>query len=145
MEFLKSWTYTISITLLISVVFSLLSPKGNMGKFFKIVLSCFIFLSCIYPIKNDGIDISFPDFEITDSVEKQNESYEEMIAHQIKNCLDTQSINYCAVNVDAKLKGDEIYINSVGIAITDSESKEDVEMLVFNRLGIKAEVYYIGE
>lgn len=76
MDFLKEWTYTICITLIISVIFSILTPKGNMGRFFKIILATFIFLSFIYPFKSAQIDFTLPEFNISDAQSEQSQTYE---------------------------------------------------------------------
>ncbi len=74
MDFIKQWTLTISATLIISIVFSLLTPKGNMGRFFKVVLAMFIFVSFIYPIKNADFDFSLPAFDETEFEDSQRTS-----------------------------------------------------------------------
>ena len=79
MDFIKQWTLTISATLIISIVFSLLTPKGNMGRFFKVVLAMFIFVSFIYPIKNADFDFSLPAFDETEFEDSQQSSYENII------------------------------------------------------------------
>lgn len=145
MDFIKEWTYTICITLIISVIFSMLTPKGNMGKFFKIILAAFIFLSFVYPLKSAEIDLSFPDFNISDSEQAQKDSYEDMLSLQIEQKLEEVGYSSCNASCDVELKSDEIYINKVMVSIPDSFDKSEVKNYLFDNLGINAEVYYLGE
>lgn len=145
MEFLKEWTYTICITLVISVVFSILTPKGNMGRFFKIILAAFIFLSFIYPIKSSDIDLSFPEFNISDIEDTQSAAYKNTIDTQINQTLEEGGYSSCVIKSDIDFKNDEIYVNGVTVSIPSIFDKDDVKSYLFDSLGIIAEVYYIGE
>lgn len=145
MEFLKEWTYTICITLIISVVFSILTPKGNMGRFFKIILAAFIFLSFIYPLKSSEIDLSFPEFNISDIEESQSEAYKNTIDTQINQTLENAGYSSCVIKSDIDFKNDEIYIKKITVSIPNSYDKDEVKGYLFDSLGILAEVYYIGE
>lgn len=145
MDFLKEWTYTICITLIISVVFSLLTPKGNMGRFFKIILAAFIFLSFIYPLKSSDIDFVFPEFNAEGIDTAQRETYENSIAAQVNQTLEAGGYNSCIINDNIKLKDNEIYITNLTISIPSNYNKEEVKKYIFDCLGINAEVYFIGE
>lgn len=145
MDFIKEWTFTICITLIISVVFSLLTPKGNMGRFFKIILATFIFLSFIYPLKSDQIDIAFPEFNISEFETAQRETYQDTVSMQIINSLEDGGYSSCTVKCNVSLKENEIYINSLKISIPSTYDKDEVKNYLFDRMGIIAEVYYVGE
>lgn len=145
MEFLKEWTYTICITLVISVVFSILTPKGNMGRFFKIILATFIFLSFIYPLKSSEIDLSFPDFNISDIEGSQSKAYKNTIDTQVSQSLEEGGYTSCVIKSSINFRNDEIYINSITVSIPSSYDKDEVKSYLFDSLGILAEVYYIGE
>lgn len=145
MEFIKEWTYTVCITLVISVIFSLLTPKGNMGRFFKIILAIFIFLSFIYPLKSSEIDISFPEFNIEDAESSQTETYENTVAAQVMQTLEEGGYKSCTVDCDIDFKDNEIYINRVAVSIPGSYDVNEIKSYLFDSLGINAEVYYLGE
>ncbi|MDE5984112.1 MAG: hypothetical protein K2H13_02515 [Eubacterium sp.] len=145
MDFIKEWTFTICITLIISVVFSLLTPKGNMGRFFKIILATFIFLSFIYPLKSDEIDITFPEFNISEIEVAEREAYESAVETQIEKILADGGYVSCSVKNNISLKENEIYINSIKISIPSSYDKQEVKNYLFDSAGIIAEVYYVGE
>ncbi len=145
MEFLKEWTYTICITLVISVVFSILTPKGNMGRFFKIILAAFIFLSFIYPLKSSEIDLSFPDFNISDIESTQSDAYKNNIDTQVAQTLEKGGYSSCVIKSDIDFKDNEIYINSITVSVPSSYNKDEVKSYLFDSLGILAEVYYVGE
>lgn len=145
MEFVKEWTYTICITLIISVVFSLLTPKGNMGKFFKVILATFIFLSFIYPLKSAEIDLSLPEFNAEEYNSSQEDAYANTVTAQVKQTLENGGYTSCPVKCDISLKNDEIYINSLIVSVPVSYDKDEVKSYLFDSLGINAEVYYLGE
>lgn len=145
MEFIKEWTYTICITLVVSVIFSLLTPKGNMGRFFKIILAAFIFLSFIYPLKNSQIDIEFPQFETGEFENAQSEAYKNTVTAQIADTLEKGGYNSCTVKCDISMKENEICINSVQISIPNLYSIEEIKNYLSESMGIIAEVYYVGE
>lgn len=145
MEFLKEWTLTICITLVISVIFSVLTPKGNMGKFFKIILATFIFLSFIYPFKNDEIDFSFPEFSAEELAQEQKDTYEKTVTAQTLQALESQGYKSCSVKSRISLKDNEILIKSLTITAPDSYNKDEIKKYIFDTLGINAEVYYLGE
>lgn len=145
MDFIKEWTFTICITLVISVIFSLLTPKGNMGKFFKVILATFIFLSFIYPLKSTEIDLSFPEFNLDIIDESQREVYENTIVTQVNQTLEKGGYSSCIVKSDISLKNEEIYIDSITISAPGSYDKDEIKSYIFDSLGINAEVYYLGE
>lgn len=145
MDFIKEWTYTICITLVISVVFSLLTPKGNMGRFFKIILAAFIFLSFIYPLKSAEIDFAFPEFSMEGMDTAQRETYESSIVTQVNQTLEAGGYNSCTVKSNIKMKDNEIHITNLTVSIPSSYNKEEVKNYIFDSLGIHAEVYYLGE
>ncbi len=145
MEFLKEWTYTICVTLVISVVFSILTPKGNMGKFFKIILAAFIFLSFIYPLKSSEIDLTFPEFNISDIENNQNNAYKSAVETQVNQTLEEGGYSSCIIRSDIDYKNNEIYINSITVSVPGNYDKDEIKNYLFDRLGILAEVYYVGE
>ena len=49
------------------------------------------------------------------------------------------------VKVTVKLKDDELYIQSADIYILDDYDSKEVKDFLFEKLGINAKVYYIGE
>ena len=148
MEFLKQWSFCVCLTLIISVIFSILSPKGEMKRFYKIMISIFVFISFIYPFKDfnsSDLRIESGDaiFEINDVSDK---SYENVINRRIKDFLKEKGIS---ANVDSKVSFDiennQIEIKEVTIYIADEYSKEQVNKLVFDEMGINSKVVNIGE
>ena len=125
MDYIKSWTFCICITLIVSVVFSILSPKGTMGKFYKVIISVFIFISFLYPLT----DFDFDGFKI-DSVEK---------------VLTDNKIYNSSISAEVEQNGDEILINRILVSVTDDYNVEEVKTLLLENLGVVAEVKRIGE
>lgn len=145
MDFVKSWTLNISITLIIAVALSLLTPKGSIGKFYKIILSSFIVFSFILPFVENDISVDLPVFDIVQTDENQRNMYEKMVENQIKDELIKNNYKSCIVNCKISIKGDEIYINKIQVSIPDTYEKEAVKKLIFDNLGLNSEVYFLGE
>lgn len=145
MDFIKEWTLTICITLIISIIFSMITPKGNMGKFFKIILSTFIFLSFIYPLKNNDLDFSFPNFNIESFENQEQESYENLIETQINESLVSAGYNSCIIDAKVEYSNNEINIKKLRISVPDEYNTDDVKNYLFENLGLVAEVYRLGE
>ncbi len=119
MDYIKSWTFCICITLIVSVIFSILKPKGTMGKFYKVIISVFIFISFLYPLT----EFNPADFRINFNLESE---YENLIENTAKAEIEN-------LVKDVLIKN-EIY-NSV----------EEVKDLIFKNLGMVADVKRIGE
>ena len=147
MEFLNNWTYTVCITLIVSVIFSLLLPKGGHGKVGKIVITVFIIISFVTPFVGGQFNLDFGDCFVNDKSEQtiKENSYENIIKTNIENLLTQGSFENSKAEVKVDLKDDEIYIKSADVYIQDEYDKDKVKDYVFEKLGINAKVYYIGE
>ena len=148
MEFLKQWCFCVCISLIIAVIFSVFTPRGRMKSFYKILLSLFVFISFIYPIKDFNINA----YEIGDVKLKYEESeeakvYENAVNKQVKDFLESEGIKGAAVSseIDVNFENNEAEIKSVRIAIGSVYDKNEVKKKVFEKLGINAEVVGIGE
>lgn len=147
MGFLKSYTYTVCISLIVITLFSVLIPSGNIKRIVKAVLSVMIMLSFILPLKDVHFSKNIFDFDIiTDQAsENEREALEMIICDNIKNKLDEADYNNCGVSVEISRDGDETEIKSVIITITDEYNADEIRSYIFNELGLNAEVNYIGE
>ena len=137
MKYINEWAYTVCITLIFSVMFSLLLPKGSQGKVGKIVITVFIMISFILPFKANGFN-----FDIDESKE---ETYSDLIKSNIEKTLADADYKNSKVKVTVKLKDDELYIQSADVYILDDYDSKEVKDFLFEKLGINAKVYYIGE
>ena len=149
MDFFKEWCFSVCIALIISVIFSLLTPKGSMSGFYKTMISFFILISFIYPLKDFNISSYELDFE-SSTFEINNEltsGYENSLNTAVKNTLKISGITGCNVDSSVKLNShdNEIEIQSVDIFIPNEYSKQAVESLIFEQLGINSRVVYVGE
>ncbi len=145
MDFVKQWSLTICITLIISVIFSILSPKGNMGKFFKIILATFIFISFIYPLKGSSFNFDFPMISEFEFEVQQQESYEQLVEGQISQTLEAGGYSSCIIECEVEYSNDEIIIEELTVSVPKSYSADAVKAYIMDNLGMVAEVYYIGE
>lgn len=146
MDFIKNWVFCVCITIIISVIFSVASPKGAMGRFYKIIISLFVFISFIFPFTDFDID----EFRFDFKFENEYQSVVEDTAVQkvealVQNELINNGINNAAVSCDVTKQGEELYINSVVISVSDSYDCEEVKKIIYNTLGIISEVKHIGD
>ena len=114
MDYIKSWTFCICITLIVSVIFSILSPNGTMGKFYKVIISVFIFISFLYPLT----DFSFDDFKIDFNFSTEYENLVESSAKQeiefsVSKVLTDNEIYNSSISAEIRQNGDEIEINRI--------------------------------
>lgn len=147
MDFIKQWTFCVCTTLLVSLILTILSPKGGMKRFYKTVISVFIFISFLYPFNG----LSFDDVKIFEkesfSSEEllMNEPYENMIKSRIKSVLDANGITGSDINASVEIRDNEINVKSVQIAVSSEYDLENVKNIIFDNLGINARVIYNGE
>lgn len=146
MDFIKSWTFSVCITLIISVIFSVVSPKGTMGKFYKVIISLFIFASFIFPLT----DFDASDFFRNVDFEAEYQNVVENTAQiKVKSIIEAEleknGIKSAIVSCEASESDNEISIDKVVISVADSYECEYVKDIVFNSLGIVAEVKHIGD
>lgn len=131
-----------------SVRFSLLLPKGSQGKVGKIVITVFIMISFILPFERpNGFNFDIDEYESISNVEidSKEETYSDLIKSNIEKALADADYKNSKVKVTVKLKDDELYIQSADIYILDDYDSKEVKDFLFEKLGINAKVYYIGE
>lgn len=147
MELLKDWTACICITLVVAVAFSLITPKGKMASFYKILISLFIFLSFIYPLKNTSFELNNRDpiFNAEYVEDSYENSVAQMLESKINTVLNENGIKNSSIIVKVKQTNDNIEINSVSVAISDEYEITDVKEIIFEKLGINAEVHKFGD
>ena len=146
MDYIKSWTFCICITLIISVILSILAPKGTMGKFYKVIISTFIFLSFLYPLSDFNIAEFKLDFDFDSVYENVVEgAAKSQVESAVETVLVENDIQNSIVTASVYQSGDELVINSVKISVPDGYSVEEVKDIVFKELGVVAEVKRIGE
>lgn len=147
MDFLKQWTFCVCLTLIISVIFSLLTPKGKMGNFYKIIISLFIFISFLYPMKDfEFKDISYSQiFSETDLRESSEKSAQIMINNQVKKTLQLNGIEGANVKCSVRIDDNIITVKSVEVAVADEYDLSFVEEIIFDSLSINARVIHIGQ
>ena len=106
----------------------------------------FIFLSFLYPLSDFNIADFKLDFdfvsEYTDVVESTAET---QIEATVGAVLDDNGIADSVITAEVEHKGGELIIKRVLISVTDNYSAEEVKNIVFENLGIVAEVKRIGE
>ena len=147
MKYLNDWTYTVCITLIFSIIFSLLIPKDSNGKVGKIIITVFIMISFIAPFKASGFDFNFDGINSISEQQAENkeESYSAIIKSNIEKALSDGNYSNSKAKVKVKIKDDELYIKEADIYILNDYDKSEVQKYIFDKLGINVQVYYIGE
>ena len=148
MEFIKQWTFCVCVSLIISVIFSILTPKGSMINLYKMALSLFVFVSFILPLS----DFHASDFDFTKSgisdvlVTEQDETVESMINSEVKTLLNSKGVTGFSVssNADYDVTTGEITVRDIQISVSDDEDVEYIKDLVFDNLGLKVRVIRVG-
>lgn len=144
MDEFKTYVYSICITLIIVSIFTVILPNGKLKAYTNAVLSIFIFLSIISPIKNISSEIRIPYFD-EDSYESSNYAYSNLINSKITEELKSGGYDNCKAECYAVVDSNEIKIESAAVTINDDYDREEVKEYIFEKLGIVAEVNYIGE
>lgn len=144
MDFIKQWVLGVCITLILSVFFSLLTPKGNMGRIYKVILAMFIFISFILPLGSGDFDVSVPEFDFS-LAENQEESYKNLVENNIRISLENGGYTSCIIDCDVEYSNDEIIVNSLTVSIPSQYDKQEVEKYIYDELGMVAEVCSLGE
>lgn len=141
MDFIKSWTVSVCLTLIISAVFSIISPKGSMGRFYKIIISVFIFVSILYPFADFDFSEFKSDFDLEGEFEETGENLAQMqVENIIKSVLTENGVNGAEVECVVIQSGDEISIENVTVHVPESYKKNEIEQLILNETGVAAQV-----
>ena len=142
MDFFKQWTIFVCMTVLMCVVFSFLTPKGSMGRFYKMIISIFIFLSFLYPFSQSKINFDLPKIKMVNTYSINDG----MIENQIKTCLLENNIIGANVNCRSSINLDnEIVVEKVVVSVSDDYDTAEVQKIIFDNLSINAEVVHIGQ
>lgn len=148
MDYVKQWTFYVCITVVLSVILSFLTPKNNLGKFYRLIISLFIFASFLYPLGNNGFEMPKlykieNDFVYKDTT---NSIISNAIKSQIQSVLDASNIEDIVVDCDATLdENNNATISSVQVAIPEEYDVDEVREIIFDNLSINAQVIHIGE
>lgn len=148
MDYIKQWCFYICSTLIFSSLLSILSPKGNMSKIYKTIISLFIFISLLMPITHIG-EINLESFKVSNFSginENTNSIANNSLKSTIQSFLEKNDILGSRINCVTYLnENNEIVVESVQIAISDEYDVEYVRKMVFDSLSVNARVIHIGE
>lgn len=148
MDFIKQWCFYICITVIICAVFSFMSPKGNMSKLYKSVISLFIIASFLYPL-TQKVDISFDLPELSEysyAYDNTNSIANQSLKATISNFLESNEVNGFVVDCKTSINdNNEITVESVQIAVASQYDCEEIRQLVFDGLNINVSVIHNGE
>lgn len=145
MDYIKQWTFYVCITVVISVIMSFVTPNSSLGRFYKIIISVFIFISFLYPFTNMNFnDIKLPKFDNVEYTNSYNQ-YSTMIDNRIKALLEKNQISGADVDCDLTVNEDnQIEIKSIQVAVGDEYDIEQVKSLIYEELQLNVSVIHIG-
>ncbi len=141
MDFVKQWIFSICVTLIISAIFSMLAPKGSIGRFYKIVISVFIFVSFVFPLMDFDFDELKPDINFEpEYYHIMESSAENQIKSLISETLIQNGIENAEIIALVTEKNEELEIENITICINGEYDTEEVKSLVLDNLGLVCEV-----
>ena len=148
MNLIKEWTFCICSTVIVSVIFSLLAPKGGIGRFYKSVISLFIFISFLFPFTQIGdkkLDFNLDNINI-EAENNTNSIVEGVVKKEIITLLENNSVYSAGVNCSSSVNADnEIMLNSVTVSVADEYDCDTVRQLIYDELSLNVRVIHIGE
>lgn len=148
MNLIKEWTFCICSTVIVSVIFSLLAPKGGSGRFYKLVISLFIFISFLFPFTQIGdkkLDFNLDNINI-EAENNTNSIAERVVKKEIITLLENNSVYSAGVNCSSSVNADnEIMLNSVTVSVADEYDCDTVRQLIYDELSLNVRVIHIGE
>lgn len=141
MDFIKSWTVSVCLTLIISAVFSVISPKGSMGRFYKVIIAVFIFVSLLYPFSDFDFNEFKSDFDFQSELESTQESLaEDQVESIVKNVLAANDVEVAEVECVVIQSSDEISVENIIVRIPEQYDVSKVENIILEETGIAADV-----
>ncbi len=141
MDFIKSWTVSVCLTLIISAVFSVISPKGSMGRFYKVIIAVFIFVSLLYPFSDFDFNEFKSDFDFQSELESTQESLaEDQVESIVKNVLAANDVEGAEVECVVIQSSDEISVENISVRIPEQYDVSKVENIILEETGIAADV-----
>lgn len=146
MEFIKEWTFTVCITLIVCVMVSLLLPSGTVGKYGKIIVSLFIFVSLITPLTKNDISLALPKTDEQEIAAQENDAYANLVSAELENQLSSAGYTgvtvFCMADINEE---NEIEISELNVSVPDEYSCDEIRDYIYDNLGMSAEVYSVGE
>ena len=151
-DWLKNWTNSIIVALIIAVIFELIIPNGNNKKYIKMVINLYVLFVILNPLISkftnlNGIDINTKDYEKyfeTKNVIEANTSLnsdkliastaEKTLKDDIKLKLNTEG--YKVTNISINIDNENGKINSIKLSvkkIKDSDKNNNIQISV-NRI-----------
>ena len=122
-EWLKNWTNSIIVAVIIAVIFELIIPNGNNKKYIKMVINLYVLFVILNPLISkftnlSGIDINTKDYE---RYFKGENAIETSVSLNSENLINNTAEKALKENIKSKLKENGYNVTSISINI-DKES-----------------------
>ena len=148
MDFVKQWTFCVCITVVVSVIFSLLTPKGNMGRFYKLIISLFIFVSFLYPFgKFNYARFDFSKLSISSEIENNTNSIaNQVIENKIVSLLEANQIYASSAKCFSSVnQNGEVQVDNITVSVAQEYDVTEVKNIIFEKLSLNVKVIHVGE
>ncbi len=149
MEFFKQWSMCVCLSLIVSVVFSLIAPKGSMQRFYRVLISVFILVSFLLPLKNaPSFRLDWSAFGLVNETEQNRQTvYQNYICRAVENYLTDHGIQGAHVSCKVLYRADsgEIDVQEITVALPDEYDCRLVQKDVLDDMGFNARVIHLGE
>ncbi|NCC87225.1 MAG: hypothetical protein EOM05_05090 [Clostridia bacterium] len=161
MDVLRQWAICITVSALVSAVIYAVSPKGNIQKAMKVIISVFFLCAILSPFLSGNV-MEF-DFETQDYMSNKNEQNVELNENINAQMLEiskgmieeqTQSIFYSNQIYNGQIYADmdidssgSIFIKAMTIKLPKKDMIKKAEVIdsVCNRFGIELKIITITE
>ena len=122
-EWLKNWTNSIIVAVIIAVIFELIIPNGNNKKYIKMVINLYVLFVILNPLISkftnlNGININTKDYE---RYFKGENVIETSVSLNSENLINNTAEKALKENIKSKLKENGYNVTSISINI-DKES-----------------------
>lgn len=144
----KQWAIAVCVICVITAVYKMLMPKGNIKKCADVTMSLVVLVVMLSPLfsgktffpeLNGGIDI-FSDYKNIED----NKGYKSVISQTVINVLDKNNILYNSVDVDMNIDDDGyIIIKCIEINLDNATQKDEVLELVKKETQFDEQVFKI--
>lgn len=143
-SFLSGWIEQLALAVIITSIFEMILPRGNLSKYIKMVLGIYIVFNLISPFVNKNSLYSFGDFDLDKYVGNSSPNnnvnqesmdlriknlYIEQIEENIKSKVDEFGFKAERCKVDANFNSgsENAGINRIDLILREKQNEKDVE------------------
>lgn len=152
-KFLSNWIEQIAIAVIVTSIFEMILPKGNISKYIKMILGVYIVFNIIspfvnskdlYSLENFNIETYAKDLNLTANSSVNQESmdirlkhlYIEQIETNIKNKVNElgYEVEKCQVDANLDCNNSNAGINRINLILKEKEDGNNVKKVYVNEI-----------